>query len=674
MINAGAVYDLWWNNSSYSGDVVSFSARGPNVLGQVKPNVLATGYLAPRVLPLWETHSGKTAWNDMGGGTSSATPHVAAIIALIYQAYKDAYGKFPTSEKARNILMSSATDIDEEVFAQGSGIINAKRAVEIASGKDGVLVEPALLVTSPVEAGSNLRFDFTVSNYSGKPINLKPQILIKDKTKNLTLKSGNESIFFTIPRDMLGCDLLKVSSYYPRNNRSTKLDKYEGYDLYLYNWKDRNGDGKAQEGELEAIAASPGDMGLGFTSEARMHNPEDRMDDGIVAGLKRRGEIKSKEIQVVIETYKWKPWNIGMNIDGNNVCVSILTPNTTGVHQGKILLEYGGERQCIPVSFSTYRHDEVRINNTDEIYENAKIYGRFEAEPKWFWDSRFYPIYHHGHDLATIEITWEDPNTDIDAYLYGEDFFNTSELWKFSATNPINLPRLKVLRENGHSMRISGISVLPHGDSGVGGSYSNFHTSTGKNREVITGELVDGLNLIVLHQVISGGNKYGENVTVNVNVVPFSPIDLRAKAGEAVSLQPAGINDIIGFSACEEVKGEEFGFSPKAFQAEKGDVIMIRSNDSEYSPQIFFDSNKNGKMDWGADMYFGSNDNNTADKLMFAEKRYNDINPSYTDIIPINENGTYFLFVMNPYGRLELYHMKSRYECNSSVPMKNKSA
>ncbi|MFB3765160.1 MAG: S8 family serine peptidase [Methanotrichaceae archaeon] len=672
VINAGATYDLWWNNSSYRGNVIGFSSRGPNALGQIKPNVLATGYLAPRVLPLWNTHSGKAAWDDMGGGTSGATPHVAAVVALIYQAYKEKHGTFPTSEKARDILMSSATDIDEEVFAQGSGIINAKRAVEIASGKNGVLVEPALLVTSPVEAGSNLKFNFTISNYSGKPIDLKPQILVKDKTKNLTLKSGNESIFFTIPSDMLRCDLLKVSSYYPRDTRSTKLDKYEGYDLYLYNWKDRNSDGKAQDDELEAIAAPPGDMGLGFTSEARMHNPSERMDEGIMAGLKRRGEIKSKEIQVVIETYKWKPWNMGMNIDGNNVHVSIPAPNTTGVYQGKILLEYGSEQQCIPVSFSIYRNDEVKINNTNEIYENAKIYGRFEAEPKKFWDSRFYPIYNLGNDLATIDVAWEDPNTDIDIYLYGENVFNASELWKFSTTTPVNLPQLRVLKENGHSMRVSGINVLPYGDRGVGGSYSNFYTSTEENRDVITGELTEGLNIIVLHQVISGGNKYGENITVKVNVVPFNSMNLRAEAGDTISFSPTGIDAIIGFSRAEEVKGEEFSFSPKAFKADEGDVIVIRSNDTEYSPQIFFDSNENGTMDWGADMYFGSNDNSTMDELIFAEKRYDGINPSYTDIIPIHKKGSYFLFIMNPYGRLELYHMKNRYENNSSAPMKIK--
>jgi hypothetical protein len=60
------------------------------------------------------------------------------------------------------------------------------------------------------------------------------------------------------------------------------------------------------------------------------------------------------------------------------------------------------------------------------------------------------------------------------------------------------------------------------------------------------------------------------------------------------------------------------------------------------------------------------------DELIFAEKRYDDINPFYTDLIPIHKKGTYFLLVMNPYGRLELYHMKNRYENNSSASIKIK--
>jgi len=63
VINAGAIYDLWWNNSTYRGDVTCFSSRGPNALGQVKPNVLATGFYAPTSRPLWLIHCGKAAWD-----------------------------------------------------------------------------------------------------------------------------------------------------------------------------------------------------------------------------------------------------------------------------------------------------------------------------------------------------------------------------------------------------------------------------------------------------------------------------------------------------------------------------------------------------------------------------------------------------------------------------------
>jgi len=71
-----------------------------------------------------------------------------------------------------------------------------------------------------------------------------------------------------------------------------------------------------------------------------------------------------------------------MNIGDNNVSILIPTPNTTGVYQGKISLEGDGERKCIPISFSTYRNDEIKINNTRDIYENSKIYGRFEGDAK----------------------------------------------------------------------------------------------------------------------------------------------------------------------------------------------------------------------------------------------------------------------------------------------------
>ncbi|MDD3323297.1 MAG: S8 family serine peptidase, partial [Paludibacter sp.] len=532
VINVGAIYDHWWNGSSYKGDVTCFSSRGPNMLGQVKPNVLATSYSIPQSLPLWNTHNGKTAWEVRGRGTCATTPHVATVIALIYQAYRDTYGEYPTSEKARDILMSSATDIDEEIFAQGAGIINAKRAVEIASGKDGILIEPALLSTTPVAVGSNLKFNLSISNYSEDSMNLTPLKLIIDKTKYVTLNPENESTFLPIPTDMLDCDLIKVSSYYPRTARNKMINEEYGYDLHLYNWKDVNGDGKAQESELEVLSGSFGDFGEGITSEVRMHHPAERMNDGILIILKKRGDTTIKDLRVVIETYKWTPWDIEINVNGDYVQLSIPTPNTTGVYQGKILLEYSDDKHCIPASFSTYVSDEIKVNNTKEIYENEKIHGRFEGDG-YKWETKVYPIYHQGHDLAIISVGWDDPDTDIDVYIYNEDILNTSKLWKYPAKPPIELPKLKVLKESGHSIRNLG-SIIHYRDDDYASVLSgptSFYTSTEENKEEITGVLKDGLNFVILHQVFSGGNMYGENITIDVDITPLINISLNAKSG-----------------------------------------------------------------------------------------------------------------------------------------------
>lgn len=507
--------------------------------------------------------------------------------------------------------MSSATDINEEIFAQGSGMINAAKAVEIASGRNGVLIEPALLVTAPVEAGSTLKFSFTLTNHSGRTVNLKPQILIKDKTWEFTQSSANESII-AIPEDMLTCNLLKVSSYYSRDARNTKLEKNEGYDIYLYNWEDMNEDGEIQNDELEIVALNTVAWGYGFTSEARMHDPSKRVNDGLAVVLKKRGEIQSNETKVVVEAYNWTPWDIGMNINGSKMSVSIPVPNTTGVFQGKLLLEGYDGRQCIPISFSAYKHDDISLSNTDDIYENAKIYGRFEGDGKSGWDTRFYPLYHRGHDLANIDVTWEDPNTDIDVYLYGESAFNASDLWTYPTKPPVNLPKLKILRENGHSRRILGDTFIISDEGVAGGpSYNVFSTSTGENREVITGELTNGLNLIVLRQVVPGGNEYGENVSIEINITPYNPINLVALAGETVNLtqRNAGVDSIMGFSKGDDLKS---GGYLETFQAEEGDLLLIRSNCTIYKPQIFFDSNRNGTID------------RDIDELIFGEQRFDE--------------------------------------------------
>ncbi|HOT06712.1 MAG TPA: S8 family serine peptidase [Methanotrichaceae archaeon] len=673
VINVGASYNLWVSGSTYRDDIIAFSSRGPNALGQLKPNVIAPAESIPKSLSLLRTLDGRSAWNGFGGGTSSATPHVAAVVALIYQAYKEKNGVFPTSEKARDILMSSSTDIGEEVFAQGSGIINAKRAVEMASGNYGVLAEPALLVTDPVKAGSVLQFNLTLTDYSHKQIEIEPQILINEKINKVTLETSNENLTFQLPNDILDCDLLTLCSYYPRQIRSTRLLDFEGYDLCLYNWKDENHDLVLQEDELEIIAGTFEKWGLGITSEARMSHPKERTDDGIVARLMKRGEIQSDIVTVVIETYNWKPWDIVVFNDGGRVNISIPTPNATGIYQGKLQVKSDGQKQSIPISFMTYGDDQIRINDTQDRYKNGKMYGRFEGDCVSGWDTRSYAVHHDGDDLATIEVAWDDPNSDIDVFMYGEGEFNSSDFWKYPARPPVGLPALKIWKENGHSRRMVGFAAVVRGDKQIGGSYRTFYTSTGQNKEIITSEMTDGLNLIVLEKVIDGGNKYGENVTINLSYTQSQNLTLQARSGEIMDM-PEGIDGITGFSQGVEVQGEDY---PKEFQADKDDVILIQSEENPYWPMIVFDSDNNGSMEWdGLGLKDLESDedriaNPDADELIFSE--YRPVMRAYPsmDMVKIAERGTYFLLNFGKCYRF--YHLKATDQRATGESMKIKA-
>ena len=626
VINAGAIYDMWWNNSTYRGDVTCFSSRGPNVLGQVKPNVLATGYYAPESKPLWLTHSGKAAWDMEGGGTSDATPHVSAVVALIYQAYKETYGEFPTSEKARDILMSSATDIKEEVFAQGSGVINAKRAMEIIRRKNGALVEPAFLVTEPVKAGSMIEANFTISNYYGEPIELKPQNLVRTKMVEIVAKEG----IFHVENDLLDCDLLKLSSYYNRNKRDTRMEGDEGYVLYLYNWMDKNGNEKMAKEELEMIAGA--EWASGYTSEVRMTEPKERIDDGLFFKLEKLG--KSEEAKVVIECFEWKSWEMEIRVEGNRASCKIKAPEATGVYQGKISL--GETGQSIPISFATYMKDKIEIKGGSGPYDNAKLYGRFEGEPKDRWESRLYPIYHEGEDaLITIEVEWDDPEADIDGFLFNYGSVNSSHIWSFSTPPPVELPELKVLRITGSTVRAYH-HYTKVGSMGYSGSYrysyNVFRTSTGKKRDVFTGVLRNGLNIIMLMEVIPG-NKYGENIKIETKIEPFEDMNVNCIAGERIRLPT---DTFYGFSCGENIRFEE-----KKLNLRMGDVLLLLPNSTYYFPMLFFDSNKDEVLNW------------ESDETVFGENLVGE-NGIELSMIPIRKNGTYFLTGFSG----ELYHLE----------------
>jgi uncharacterized repeat protein (TIGR01451 family) len=138
------------------GEVTPFSDRGPDALGRPDPDVTATGAWGAGDVPLnlsGVSHyvyggafpgDGNNAWEEWGG-TSRSAPEAAGVMALVYQAYKDANGVFPDFETARQILMSGANDLGHDVLMQGAGRVNADRATDVAGNMQGVFATPSEL-------------------------------------------------------------------------------------------------------------------------------------------------------------------------------------------------------------------------------------------------------------------------------------------------------------------------------------------------------------------------------------------------------------------------------------------------------------------------------------------------------------------------------------------------
>ncbi|MGH9169975.1 MAG: S8 family peptidase [Acidimicrobiales bacterium] len=75
---------------------------------------------------------------EFTGGTSEAAPLTSAGAADVIQAYASSHhGHDPSPALVKQILMSSATDIDAPATQQGAGLLNIKAAVEMAKSLPG---------------------------------------------------------------------------------------------------------------------------------------------------------------------------------------------------------------------------------------------------------------------------------------------------------------------------------------------------------------------------------------------------------------------------------------------------------------------------------------------------------------------------------------------------------
>jgi uncharacterized repeat protein (TIGR01451 family) len=256
------------------GDVTAFFSKGPNRDGSSGLDVLANGGRGAGDEGInYYGFNGAESWATWGG-TSRSGPVAAGNLALVYQAYKDRYGVWPTWDVAKALLKSGATNPASSPFYQGAGVVNADRATDLAAGIYGVYATPDEWQVGDWEGTEYLNFakvaypgdtftkTYTVYNPSGYDITVDLSdgvmtLINKTEMEFTTSDESEESSFnFHAPDYLMQLD----DSLIPADAELMVVRYVHSYDTFdpvydftanpnsswrflFYNWTDVNGDG-----------------------------------------------------------------------------------------------------------------------------------------------------------------------------------------------------------------------------------------------------------------------------------------------------------------------------------------------------------------------------------------------------------------------------------------------
>ena len=515
-------------------DVVPWSSRGPNSLGEPKPDVVDVGAFLFNDVPTLDGYGNGTSAYTVIGGTSMATPITAGTLALMIEEYRNTHGgATPTPDLLKAMVASTATDLSYDQFTQGSGRVNAWEAVAAAAeGHDSRLPARfylystatwdtvkdmlgnswALNLQRPIPTTTSLSADWyagivlpgsTASatfeiQQAGQPVTAQAYQYTLISTTSSRYVSNSTVTWEQIPKSSIPTDaaLMKVTLIYPFSD-FVNASSWTAHNLLVAQLYDTHFDAA---GDISRVTnGAP----YSTTSELVVGNPLAKFQ-GIPAVriLKEANTGNVSAIipfELVFRYYKRSTWNWISQLSSRNesltATLKVPMDAAPGVYGGFIAVSADGSETLIPVSVvvpivagGTYRAS----SSENTPYTNFGVYGAFDWSG-WYdagdWRT-FAVIVPSNIRQLRVHVAWADPQTIIQVHLNGPLGF-------LVASSEYPTPTY----------------------SGTDGIFYN-KTDTGGSAEDISANTQTGVYFIVLHNVLEGGSfaVYPENYTMNVEM------------------------------------------------------------------------------------------------------------------------------------------------------------